>query len=231
VTPDSESIDVGRVTTVGLTVDERIEVALELVRAFWAESPSEVAEDALTQAELRLNIALPHALREGYRRLLASRGMNTQDRFVPLHELVVERGHLTFRVENQGCAAWAVRIDDDPHDPGVWIRSAHSEWCLDAGPLSSFFVFAALSEAIFGPPNCANAEVVERQLEQLESNFRQVDVEAFAYWPDPTIGCRFFGDVGTLIADHAGAWLWAASLSSTGLSRVTELITTEWTID
>ncbi|QKW22083.1 SMI1/KNR4 family protein [Kitasatospora sp. NA04385] len=84
------------------------------VAAFWGTplGPGDGRTDAeLDAAEARLGLRLPAALREAHR-LLGNRPDLTgnHDTLLPPEELYVDREHLVYRVENQGCAYWGVPL-------------------------------------------------------------------------------------------------------------------------
>ena len=153
--------------------------------------------------------------------------MNAQDRFVAPESLDVTGGYMVFRIENQGCASWSVRTNDDSADPMVWIKIGDSEWRAAGDPVSSFVVHAALSEGVLAPRHAANAPIGAGERAALRAGFSDLDVDAFVFWPNPTGSRQFYAAPDTLIADHAGVWLWVACLSQQAMNRVTSVITAD----
>ncbi|MFF9566598.1 hypothetical protein [Streptomyces sp. NPDC014685] len=110
------------------------QAAWRFIRAFardWSQRPLAEA-DGCTPAELdaaraRLDLPLPTALREAYQ-LLGNRKdlTDNQDSLLAPQDLHLDedRGVLVFRVENQACAYWGIRVTDlDQDDPPVVVRA------------------------------------------------------------------------------------------------------------
>jgi len=220
--------DISQLTTRGLTADERIALASRIVEAFSGTAATGIDESELLDAEARIGMVLPRSLRAAHRQILTSPGMNSQDRFIPAASLRADDGFLIFRVENQGCAYWAVRADDCSDDPHVWISTMGDTWQPDNGPLSSFIVDSALSEAIFTAEHCNNGSIDPDQVPPLRAHYSELDVELFTFWPEPLSHRVFFGGVDTLIAVDADTWLWVACRSEEALARATGIVPTDW---
>ncbi len=101
-------------------------------------------EDALAQAESRLGLRLPVALREYF--LLAGSADDANRMHNMLFrpdEFVVEDGYLVFMEENQAVVHWGIPVDHlgEP-DPDVWQRVNGLErvWYSEELPFSSFMI-------------------------------------------------------------------------------------------
>ncbi|MFF2327054.1 MULTISPECIES: SMI1/KNR4 family protein [unclassified Streptomyces] len=145
--------------------------AWRFVRAFardWSQRPL-AGTDGCAPADLdatraRLGLPLPAALREGYQ-LLGSRTDLTgnQDVLLAPQDLYLDedRGVLVFRVENQSCAYWGIRVTDlDQDDPPVVVRAdlarpTAADWEAWLGRVSVAFVEIVLSEAL-----CADEDLM-----------------------------------------------------------------------
>ncbi len=228
---DGNIVDVGAITTRGLPASARLDLARRIVARFWNGLPAEIPEAALVAVEQRIGAGLPMVLREGYRSLLTAHGMNAQDRFLALDDLVVDSHFMRIRIENQGCVEWAARIDAVEPDPIVWSRPLGGSWQRDAGSVSSFLVAAALQEAIWAPQHCANSAMDGEHESLLRVGFRRIDIEAFDLWSDPTLQCSFYGGPDTLVADVAGSWMFAACLTSQALVQLTSSVPAEWVLN
>jgi hypothetical protein len=101
-------------------------------------------EASLAQAELRLGLRLPVALREYF--LIAGNADDANRMHNVLFrsdEFVVEDGYLVFMEENQAVVHWGIPIDRcDETDPDVWQRVNGLEpvWYSEELPVSSFMI-------------------------------------------------------------------------------------------
>jgi hypothetical protein len=103
-----------------------------------------VSEEAFAQAESRLWLRLPVALREYF---LIAGNADDANRMHNLlfrpDEFIVEDGYLVFMEENQAVVHWGIPIDrcDEP-DPSVWqrVNGPEPEWYSEELPFSSFMV-------------------------------------------------------------------------------------------
>ncbi|MEV5204529.1 SMI1/KNR4 family protein [Streptomyces sp. NPDC053720] len=147
------------------------QAAWRFVRAFardWSRSPLTEADGRapadLDAAQARLGLPLPAALREAYR-LLGRRPdlTDNQDSLLAPEDLYLDadRGVLVFRVENQSCAYWGIRVTDlDQDDPPVVVRAdlvrpTADDWAAWLGRVSLAFVEIVLSEAL-----CADEDLM-----------------------------------------------------------------------
>jgi hypothetical protein len=112
-------------------LDDRAEAWRFLTR-FAADWRSPLTADdgynssALDEAEQRLGVRLPTALREVYG-LLGRRDdlIRNQDRLQRPDELYISKGALVYHTENQGAAEWAILLEDlIAEDPPTVIRSS-----------------------------------------------------------------------------------------------------------
>ncbi|MET9656245.1 SMI1/KNR4 family protein [Streptomyces sp. NPDC006510] len=118
----------------------------------------------LDAAQARLGLPLPAALREAYQ-LLGHRIdlTDNQDMLLAPQDLRIDedRGVLIFRVENQSCAYWGIRVTDlDQDDPPVVVRAdlvrpTADDWDTWLGRVSVAFVEIVLSEAL-----CADEDLM-----------------------------------------------------------------------
>ncbi|MEU9623135.1 SMI1/KNR4 family protein [Streptomyces sp. NPDC048155] len=145
--------------------------AWRFIRAFardWSQRPL-TETDGCTPAELdatqaRLGLPLPAALREAYQ-LLGRRPDLTdhQDALLAPQDLYLDedRGVLVFRVENQSCAYWGIRVTDlEQDDPPVvaradLVRPTADDWTAWLGRVSVEFIEIVLSEAL-----CADEDLM-----------------------------------------------------------------------
>jgi hypothetical protein len=171
-------------------------------------------------------------LRDAYQSFARSPALSIQDRVLSIETLRCTDGFLEFRIENQGCAAWAVRPDDDDLDPVVYLRAFDDgHWRLAGGTVSEFFEHVALYEAAFAGPISDNGTLDDDRVRRLHS-MPELAVRSFLFWCDlagPPV--RFFGGPDFLIADHAETGGWATARSARALAEVRALLPGEWSIE
>lgn len=203
-----------------------------VAEAFWGpiEPDHGVALSSLDEAEQRLARTIPLALREGYRLVGAHPNLSSQDLLLPPDRMSVDGGtFLRFRVENQGCAEWACRVDEPTDDPPVHMRVPSGAWQPDLGPVSAFFLHMVLSEILMSSTLADNGPLDEQRVGQLEAALDELPIPPFLFWPDPSAPPRrFFGGPDLLVADDAGTWMWAAVLSSRALDDLRSQVPGEW---
>ncbi|MCX4785017.1 SMI1/KNR4 family protein [Streptomyces sp. NBC_01221] len=139
-------------------------------------------------AQARLGLPLPAALREAYQ-LLGRRTdlTDNQDTLLAPQDLSLDedRGVLVFRVENQSCAYWGIRVTDlDQDDPPVvarpaLTRPATDDWTAWLGRVSVEFIEIVLSEAL-----CADEDLMEREVLG-DTGLPEDVVGAFQHLPFP----------------------------------------------
>ncbi|MFF2013988.1 SMI1/KNR4 family protein [Streptomyces sp. NPDC058195] len=147
------------------------QAAWRFVRAFardWSARPL-TEGDGRTGGELdaaqdRLGLPLPAALREAHQLLgLRPDLTDNQDTLLAPQDLYLDedRGVLVFRVENQSCAYWGIRVTDlGQEDPPVVYRfdiprPTADDWTAWLDRLSVAFVELVLSEAL-----CADEDLM-----------------------------------------------------------------------
>jgi uncharacterized protein (TIGR02996 family) len=115
-----------------------------------------VPEKRVAQAEHRLGVRLPRALRDYY--LLAGRcdRLNqANDRLLPPEDWELASGKIAFLVENQGVALAGVRADDPAGDdpPVFWgylDEDDRPDWHRHQGRCSDFLVINLYQQAVLG---------------------------------------------------------------------------------
>jgi hypothetical protein len=134
---------------------ERYQDILERILERDLSAGDGTSEEALAQAESRLGLRLPVALREYF---LISGNADDANRmhnvlFRP-DEFIVEDGYLVFMEENQAVVHWGILVDHlhEP-DPDVWQRVNGLEpvWYSEELPFSSFMIENLEWQAGFEP--------------------------------------------------------------------------------
>ncbi|MFF8713674.1 SMI1/KNR4 family protein [Streptomyces sp. NPDC015184] len=203
------------------------QAAWRFIRAFardWSQRPLTEA-DGRTTAELdaartRLGLPLPAALCEAYQ-LLGKRSdlTDNQDTLLAPRDLCLDedRGVLVFRVENQSCAYWGIRVTDlDQDDPPVVIRAdlvrpTADDWEAWLGRVSVAFVEIALSEAL-----CADDDLMgwvtsdgETGLpEDIATTFRRLPLPEYPISQQP--GSRWYAHDEIILRDDHGTAMFRA---------------------
>ncbi|MFF8420780.1 SMI1/KNR4 family protein [Streptomyces sp. NPDC015680] len=202
------------------------QAAWRFVRAFardWSRRPLTEADGYapadLDAAQARLGLPLPAALRDAYQ-LLGRRPdlTDNQDSLLAPKDLYLDadRGVLVFRVENQSCAYWGIRITDlDQDDPPVVVRAdlvrpTADDWAAWLGRVSVAFVEIVLSEAL-----CADEDLMgwvtpdETGLpEDIAATFRRLPLPEYPISQQP--GSHWYAHDEIILRDDRGTAMFRA---------------------
>ncbi|MFE6665979.1 SMI1/KNR4 family protein [Streptomyces sp. NPDC057697] len=203
------------------------QAAWRFIRAFardWSGRPLDEA-DGHTPAELdaaqaRLGLPLPAALRDAHQ-LLGRRPdlTDNQDTLLAPRDLYLDadRGVLVFRVENQSCAYWGIRVADlDQEDPPVVVRAdlvhpTADDWVPWLGRVSVAFVEIVLSEAL-----CADDDLMGWVSPDDESGLPEDIAATFLRLPFPEYpigqqpGSRWYAHDEIVLRDDHGTAMFRA---------------------
>ncbi|MFH8371170.1 SMI1/KNR4 family protein [Streptomyces sp. NPDC018031] len=211
--------------------------------AHWAgalESGDGWAEADLVDAEERLGIRLPTALREAY--LLFGRRhdlTSNHDVLLGPAELYVDgaKEALVFRHENQGAASWGILLDSiQDDDPAVVIRpdladKSAERWEEWLERLSLCFVEIVLSESVQADEElCDFLDPDGDSIDLLEANTVQLPFPAYPIGQEEhTI--RWFLGQDVLLRDDGGMAILARGRTAEDLDRVRDLLPGDWIND
>jgi hypothetical protein len=187
----------------------------------------------MAKAESRLGIALPAALREAY--LLFGRCADltaSQDQLLAPERLQADAdGVLVFRVENQYCASWGVRLEAMSSDDPPVLLTVGDEWMPYADRLSLALVEMVLSEAMFsardGRSDNRNLGHVDQA--ELAVAFERLPLPDFPFWAIPDCPpVRWFAGPDVLLRDDGGEWLWVHGRTPEAVQAVRDRFPGEW---
>ncbi|MFC5647324.1 SMI1/KNR4 family protein [Kitasatospora cinereorecta] len=238
----TEEFDAARV--LGEVVSDRGRV-WGFLRAFAAAWSTPLSDDDgvpagdLEQAEARLGLGLPPALRECYA-LLGTRADLTgnQDPLLPPDQLFVHDefgGVLVFRAENQGCAYWGVRLADlGRDDPPVFVQSRDG-WLPFMSRLSLAVSELVLSESLFAPGRFYNAcELPADLIEVLPRRFARLGLPDYPLWTgNQESPVRWYSAPGVLLrldGLDAFSWLHAVCRTRADLEALEEALPARWAL-
>ena len=211
----------------------------EFVRAIMAAFDRPVAEgdgiDAgrVQAANERLG-GIPAALREAY--LLFGRRTDltaAQDQLLAPEQLRSNAdGILVFRVENQYCASWGIRVpalgagQDDP--PAV--VNVGRGWVPYSDRLSVALVEMVLSEALMSADLRVtdNRELDDETSAALNASFVRLPIPDFPFWAGMTDSVRWFAGPDVLLRDDGGVWLWVLGRDPAAVRAVREALPGDW---
>lgn len=205
---------------------------IEGFAAAWAE-PLE-AQDGwnrqdLADAELRLGVRLPEALKEAFS-LFGKRPdlTSNQDRLLTPGELRLDNDVLVFRDDNQWIAAWGAGPGDDDDPPALikldLVNRAEERWDPWLPRLSQACVEMVLSEALFRDgAQTADRELTEADIPLLETRFPRL--------PLNSPGTRWFGSDDVIIREDDRQWLWARARTPEALELLLAALPGNWTTD
>jgi hypothetical protein len=193
------------------------------------------AVSELAEAETRLDRRLPAAVTEAYQ-LMGKRNdlTRSQDYLQQPHNLEVEDSRwLVYRVENQGCALWAVDLADpgEPDPPTRWRdpTTATGTWRAFLDRFSQAVVEMALSESLFSGDIADNRELDDTALAALEASYEPLGFPDYEGWASPggppVRWCT--GDDILLREDHR-TWLWAHARTAAALDDIRRILPGGW---
>lgn len=211
-------------TAVGEQPDRQ--AAWRFIRAFardWSQRPLTEADGYapadLDAAQARLGLPLPATLRDAYQLLGHRKDLtDNHDSLLAPQDLYVDedRGVLVFRVENQSCAYWGIRVTDlDQEDPPVVVRAdlvrpAADDWATWLGRVSVAFVEIVLSEAL-----CADEDLMGWVTpdgtdlpEDIAAAFRRLPFPEYPISQQP--GSRWYAHDEIILRDDRGTALFRA---------------------
>ncbi|MFC4070321.1 hypothetical protein [Actinoplanes subglobosus] len=196
-----------------------------------------VAEQELAEAQARLALVLPAALRDGYT-LTGRRNdlTRSQDELLSPHRLHLDdtREVLVFRWECQHCAEWGVPVAalSEPDPPVVFRAGTAGEpWQPYLDRVSTAWVEMTLSEwMLSGDRFTGSLELDDTALATLEKRFRRLPMPEYPLWTGggPT---RWFEGHGAIMRDDAATWLWVRAPSAAGIAAVQATLAGDWLID
>ncbi|GAA2123110.1 hypothetical protein GCM10009759_74000 [Kitasatospora saccharophila] len=195
--------------------------------AFWNAplQPGDGRTDAeLDAAETRLGLRLPAALREAHL-LIGNRPdlTSNHDTLLPPEELHVERDHLVYRVENQGCAYWGVplaALDQDDPPTAVWPDAADPETTPWTARLSVELLAVVLTEPLLDQEAYTDAgEVDPADL---------TDWTALPQLYEPGVDTHLFARPDALLVVQGGSWTAMRAVSGEVLDELCEQLPVSW---
>jgi hypothetical protein len=177
-------------------------------------------EAEIRNAEQRLGITLPQALRDGYRlcgrreyRLYGpSPVVARTDRLLPPEELRLdtERAALVYRVNGDQPLEWAARLTGEP-DPPVIYRETESagEWQAFLPSVSWAWLEMVLAESVISDDLGDDRELERGDTARLEQSFSRLAIPEYPLWWVPGETTRWFGGQDVLLREEGGIWLTA----------------------
>lgn len=187
--------------------------------------------------EERLGLRLPTSMATFYR-LLGWRTDLTrnQDTLIFLQSLRVVDEALVYRIENQACVSWGVRVADlGLADPPVVFCEGYGEgkpWRPFLRSFSLAAVEMVLSESLAGRAGLlANLPVDdEAHIARLEAVCKRLPFPDYPAWWQPEVpqAARWFSRPGVLIREDSRSWLWVLARDSASLDRLREALPGGW---
>jgi hypothetical protein len=193
--------------------------------------------EEVAAAEERLGLRLPGSLVAFYQMLGRRRDLTSnQDRLIPLNSLTVEDGLLIYRIENQGCASWGVRVSGQwQADPPVVFCEGYGDGTPWRPFLKSFSLAAVemvLYEAVFGDAvgRHDNRELGDADIARLEEKYERLPFPDYPAWWQPEVpqAIRWFGGPDILLREDSHSWLWVLARSAASLADTREALPGEW---
>ncbi|MCW3061397.1 MAG: hypothetical protein JWQ02_3218 [Capsulimonas sp.] len=188
--------------------------------SFYDQGNSDLEID---QAEARLGLKLPKALRTLYARLGTSLDqLAPENSFSSLETLKLVDELLIMRHEAQWVFVWGIQISDLLlEDPPVYLteyNNAHlsRERFLQNSKTSEFILQAMIQEALFSSRYCANSDTDHDVIQEVSENFIDLGLPIWR-WPEhPTM---LYGGENSIIQTDGDQWIWAASQTKDGFNE------------
>jgi hypothetical protein len=197
------------------------------------------AEADLADAEARLGLRLPAALREAYQLFGRRKDLTSnQDVLLSPSELRLDdrREALVFRMANQAVACWGISVAElDKPDPPVVIRTGRADkdaerWKSWLDRFSLACVEIVLSECLFASDDLgANRQFREGEAELLEQRYSRLPLPDYPTSQTPTPAIRWFTGPDLLMRDDQGAWLWVRARTAKALDALRKELPGDWT--
>lgn len=186
-------------------------------------------EAELAEAEDRLGLRLPAAVREAYALLGRRPDLHSNlDTLLSPGELAVEHGALVFREENQGAALWGVMLGDlGRDDPPVHVRQDLADkyaelWEPWTDRFSPAVLEIVLAESTQGPEELCDArDLAPGEDDELARRF------ALVPFPSES-GQNFYAAPGVLLSDGGGDWLSVRARDPDTLDRFRAAFPGDW---
>lgn len=192
----------------------------------------------LSDAEARLGLRLPAAMREAYSLFGRREDLTSnQDTLLSPAELYIDERQeaLVFRVENQAVAFWGIRIADlDQPEPPVVIRTdmankSTEQWenWLDRFSLACTEI--VLSESLFSNEDLAdNRELYEGEAELLQQQYSRLPIPDYPTSQTAMPAIRWFTGPDLLLREDQRAWLWIRARTIEALEAVRNQLPGDW---
>jgi hypothetical protein len=152
------------------------ETYLNCARTFNVESGLALPEEQLRQAETRLNLNIPEALREFYLTLGAWDLNVAHNRLVSPAELSFKGNHLVFYEENEGQACWGIARDQlNRPDPVVMQgvkQGRRWDWYEEELSCAPFLVLMTLWQTLAGGLGFASIASVDGVFTDLKPGWK-----------------------------------------------------------
>jgi hypothetical protein len=181
------------------------------------------SDQEIDQAEARLGLKLPKALRTLYARLGTSLDqLAPENRFSSQETLKLVDGLLIIRHEAQWAVVWGIQAGDLLlEDPPVYLTEYHSghlnkERFLQNSKTSESVLQAVIQEALFSSRYCANRNADHEVVQEVSEKFIDLGLPIWR-WPEhPTV---LYGGENSIIQTDGDQWIWAASQTKDGLDE------------
>jgi hypothetical protein len=188
-------------------------------------------------AEERLGLRLPASMATFYQ-LLGWRTDLTrnQDTLIFLNSLRVVDGALVYRIENQACASWGIRVADlGLADPPTVFCEGYGDgrpWRPFLRSFSLAAVEMVLSESLVGRTGCHGNRPVNDEADtmRLDALYERLPLPDYPAWWQPEVpqAVRWFGGPGVLLREDSRAWLWVLARNAASLACIQDALPGEW---
>jgi hypothetical protein len=208
--------------------DERWRTLDAILRKWFPPPPAVtgVAASECDDAERRLRLSLPKALREWYEGYgVRAEVWSPVDRLLPPDEFRIVDNVLIFYRECQAVVSWGIRLQDLVlEDPPVVVQDVADNrcWLIESDTTSQFALQSALLNAKWSGlvAHRANGQLTDEAIRAITSTYRRLPFPDI-HWPP--FATRLFGGDEVLLETEADTWLWVTALNREAFEAVDHL--------
>jgi hypothetical protein len=197
------------------------------------EAGDGISMDIVKEFEERNGVVIPAPLRTVYE-LIGGRGdlVSFQDPIRSPDALVVERGVLVFRDENQFCVEWAVGLLDRGDPRVLWrdLQASEPIWRTYQENLSHHLVDMVISEMMLSSGDyVAHREADGDSISRAIQYFDSPGIQEHVFWAQPEgPPVRWLTSDDVFIRIDGDAWIWMYARNEEALRSAQATLPGEW---
>lgn len=185
----------------------------------------------LNEAENRLGLKLPTALRDWYTLAGAREDINiAQNSLLRPAELSIVDHHLVFYVESQRVVVWGIpltslELSDPPVELDTDYLASQHRWVQENTVFSEFMLQMMIHQSLFTGDFRGNASLDPTVTRRIEATFPRLNLPSW-HWPIHLT--QFFGDDDVILVTNDESWLWVRAHHQVAFRKLLECLDIEW---